>query len=104
MSAAGTFAWMSPEVIRSNMYSKGADVWSFGVLVWEMLTAEVPYNGVEGMAVAYGIATGHLKLPIPEGSPEEFERLLGQCWQADPHDRPSFGDILTLLDEEVVPN
>ena len=45
MSAAGTYSHMPPEVIKSSTYSKASDVWSFGVLLWELLTGEVPYKG-----------------------------------------------------------
>lgn len=73
---------MAPEVIRSNMFSKASDIWSFGVVLWEMLTAKVPYEGVEGMAVAYGVATNSLSLPIPATCPEPFHDLLQLvgCW------------------------
>jgi serine/threonine protein kinase len=67
-------------VIRSNLFSKGADIWSFGVVVWEMMTAKQPYEGVEGMAVAYGIATNRLSLPVPATCPEPFRYLMQQVW------------------------
>uniref|UniRef100_A0A671DZE5 Mitogen-activated protein kinase kinase kinase n=1 Tax=Rhinolophus ferrumequinum TaxID=59479 RepID=A0A671DZE5_RHIFE len=85
MSAAGTYAWMAPEVIRASMFSKGSDVWSYGVLLWELLTGEVPFRGIDGLAVAYGVAMNKLALPIPSTCPEPF---IG--WNPDPHSRPSF--------------
>ncbi|XP_048342652.1 mitogen-activated protein kinase kinase kinase 9 isoform X2 [Sphaerodactylus townsendi] len=97
MSAAGTYAWMAPEVIRSSMFSKGSDVWSYGVLLWELLTGEVPFRGIDGLAVAYGVAMNKLALPIPSTCPEPFARLMEDCWNTDPHSRPSFASILNQL-------
>ncbi|XP_040831299.1 mitogen-activated protein kinase kinase kinase 9 isoform X3 [Ochotona curzoniae] len=97
MSAAGTYAWMAPEVIRASMFSKGSDVWSYGVLLWELLTGEVPFRGIDGLAVAYGVAMNKLALPIPSTCPEPFARLMEDCWNPDPHSRPSFTSILDQL-------
>ncbi|MFT7801742.1 mitogen-activated protein kinase kinase kinase 9-like [Arapaima gigas] len=97
MSAAGTYAWMAPEVIRSSTFSKGSDVWSYGVLLWELLTGEVPFRGIDGLAVAYGVAMNKLALPIPSTCPEPFARLMEDCWNPDPHTRPSFTTILDQL-------
>jgi serine/threonine protein kinase len=47
ITAAGTYSHMPPEVIKSSVYSKASDVWSFGVLLWELLTGEIPYRGEE---------------------------------------------------------
>ncbi|XP_029770739.1 mitogen-activated protein kinase kinase kinase 21 isoform X1 [Suricata suricatta] len=97
MSAAGTYAWMAPEVIKSSLFSKGSDIWSYGVLLWELLTGEVPYRGIDGLAVAYGVAVNKLTLPIPSTCPEPFAKLMKGCWQQDPHIRPSFALILEQL-------
>ncbi|KAF6073521.1 mitogen-activated protein kinase kinase kinase 21 [Phyllostomus discolor] len=97
MSAAGTYAWMAPEVIKSSLFSKGSDIWSYGVLLWELLTGEVPYRGIDGLAVAYGVAVNKLTLPIPSTCPEPFAKLMKECWQQDPHIRPSFALILDQL-------
>ncbi|KAJ6654259.1 hypothetical protein lerEdw1_007356 [Lerista edwardsae] len=126
MSTAGTYAWMAPEVIKSSTFSRGSDIWSYGVLLWELLTGEVPYRGIDGLAVAYGVAVNKLTLPIPSTCPEPFARLMAgfdpfpcvfchlpttttwappECWEQDPHRRPSFAAILsqlTVLETQVL--
>ncbi|XP_013881170.1 mitogen-activated protein kinase kinase kinase 9 [Austrofundulus limnaeus] len=97
MSTAGTYAWMAPEVIRSSTFSKGSDIWSYGVLLWELLTGEVPFRSIDGLAVAYGVAMNKLALPIPSTCPEPFARLMESCWSSDPHSRPHFSTILDQL-------
>lgn len=49
---------------------------SYGVLLWELLTGEVPFRGIDGLAVAYGVAMNKLSLPIPSTCPEPFARLM----------------------------
>ncbi|XP_047247167.1 mitogen-activated protein kinase kinase kinase 10 [Girardinichthys multiradiatus] len=97
MSAAGTYAWMAPEVIKHSLFSKSSDVWSFGVLLWELLTGEVPYREIDALAVAYGVAMNKLTLPIPSTCPETFVQLLKECWSSNPRSRPSFTSILRRL-------
>lgn len=99
MSAAGTYAWMAPEVIKTSTFSKGSDVWSYGVVLWELLTGETPYKGIDALAVAYGVAVNKLTLPIPSTCPTAFSRLMKACWDPDPHNRPTFIDILRDLEE-----
>ncbi|GFR62660.1 mitogen-activated protein kinase kinase kinase 9 [Elysia marginata] len=99
MSAAGTYAWMAPEVIKLSRFSKKSDVWSYGVVLWELLTGETPYKGIDALGVAYGVAVNKLTLPIPSTCPELFSQLMADCWYQEPHERPTFLDILHRLQE-----
>jgi mitogen-activated protein kinase kinase kinase 13 len=98
MSFTGTVAWMAPEIIRSEACTDKIDVWSFGVCLWELLTGEMPYKGVDVGAVVYGVGSGKLTLPIPQSAPDGFTLLLKQCWNTQPKHRPSFRQILAHLD------
>lgn len=76
MSQAGTYPWMAPEVIKNSTFSKASDVWSYGVLLWELLTGETPYKGIDYLAVAYGVAVNKLTLPIPSTCPQPWRLLM----------------------------
>ncbi|XP_034108077.1 mitogen-activated protein kinase kinase kinase-like isoform X1 [Drosophila albomicans] len=101
MSAAGTYAWMPPEVISRSMYSKSSDVWSYGVLLWELITGETPYKGFDPLSVAYGVAVNTLTLPIPKTCPETWGALMKSCWESDPHRRPDFKKIIEQLESSA---
>uniref|UniRef100_A0A3B5MBP1 Mitogen-activated protein kinase kinase kinase 12 n=1 Tax=Xiphophorus couchianus TaxID=32473 RepID=A0A3B5MBP1_9TELE len=98
MSFAGTVAWMAPEVIRNEPVSEKVDIWSFGVVLWEMLTGEIPYKDVDSSAIIWGVGNNSLQLPVPESCPDGFKILLRQCWTCKPRNRPSFRQILLHLD------
>ncbi|KAG7248883.1 hypothetical protein CRUP_002074, partial [Coryphaenoides rupestris] len=98
MSFAGTVAWMAPEVIRNEPVSEKVDIWSFGVVLWEMLTGEIPYRDVDSSAIIWGVGNSSLQLPIPDSCPDGFKILLRQCWNVKPRNRPSFRQILLHLD------
>jgi len=98
MSFGGTVSWMAPEVIRVESCSEKVDVWSFGVVLWELLTCEIPYKGVDQSAIMWGVGNNSLSLPIPDSMPDGFKLLLKQCWSIKPRHRPSFQQILMHLD------
>ncbi|XP_067934846.1 mitogen-activated protein kinase kinase kinase 20-like isoform X2 [Watersipora subatra] len=98
MSLVGTFPWMSPEVIQSKPVSESCDTWSYGVVLWEIITREVPYGGIDGFQVAYLIVEGGERLAIPSTCPTPFTSLMQSCWELEPKHRPSFKCILNKLE------
>ncbi|OWF42352.1 mitogen-activated protein kinase kinase kinase 20-like [Mizuhopecten yessoensis] len=107
MSLAGTFPWMAPEVIQSLPVSESCDTWSYGVVLWELLTHEVPFKGIEGFQVAWLVVERGERLTVPSSCPATFAKLMEECWNIEPKQRPSFRDILsrlhTMLNDETLP-
>ncbi|KAK0055345.1 mitogen-activated protein kinase kinase kinase MLT [Biomphalaria pfeifferi] len=97
MSLAGTFPWMAPEVIQSFPVSESCDTWSYGVVLWELLTKEVPFNGIEGFQVAWLVVEKGERLMIPSSCPPSFRKMMEQCWLLEPKLRPTFAQILSRL-------
>jgi len=80
MTLVGTFPWMAPELIQGLKSNETCDTYSFGVLMWEMLTREVPFKGMEGFQVAWNVVEKKQRPPIPETTPDAFRNLIATCW------------------------
>ncbi|CAL8108773.1 unnamed protein product [Calicophoron daubneyi] len=98
ISFTGTAAWMAPEIIRNERCSLKVDVWSYGVMLWELLTEEIPYNNVDSTAIIWGVANDTLHLPLPSSCPLEYRVLMKMCWNPKPCNRPNFQQILSHLE------
>lgn len=92
-SSAGTPEWMAPELIRNEPFTEKCDIFSLGVIMWELCTLHRPWEGVPPERVVYAVANEGSRLEIPEGP---LGKLIADCW-AEPHERPSCEDILTRL-------
>nr|XP_043869524.1 mitogen-activated protein kinase kinase kinase 20 isoform X2 [Solea senegalensis] len=98
MSLVGTFPWMAPEVIQSLPVSETCDTFSFGVVLWEMLTREIPFKGLEGLQVAWLVVEKNERLTIPSACPDSFAKLMRSCWATEPKARPIFKQIIYTLE------
>jgi serine/threonine protein kinase len=118
----GTFHWMAPEVIAGHKYTEKADVYSFGIDMWELLTRAIPFTGLQPMQVkcvvtstfhidsrlvavfvrsfsqvAMAVLTRGLRPAIPPDCPRDYALLMEACWQTEPELRPTFIEITERL-------
>lgn len=97
ISYAGTHAYMAPEVIRSEPYSFPVDVWSYGVVLWELMIGDEPYKNLDSSAVVWAVGNNSFCLPIPSSFPEGFSLILNGCWKQQPDKRHTFQQVSLLL-------
>ncbi|KAE8675013.1 hypothetical protein F3Y22_tig00111708pilonHSYRG00548 [Hibiscus syriacus] len=90
---------MAPELLsgKSNMVSEKIDVYSFGIVMWELLTGEEPYADMHCASIIGGIVNDSLRPTIPVWCDPEWKALMERCWASDPARRPSFSEISQKL-------
>ncbi|XP_046873452.1 tyrosine-protein kinase TXK [Hypomesus transpacificus] len=87
--------WSPPEVLHFNKYSSKSDVWSFGVVMWEVFTqGRTPYEGRTNPEVVEDITRG-LRLYRPGHASKQVYQIMYRCWHETPQGRPSFSELLT---------
>jgi serine/threonine protein kinase/Ca2+-binding EF-hand superfamily protein len=95
----GSLVTMAPECMRSEMYQPASDVYSFGIVLWEMFTGRQPYAGSGAMQLMYkvGVEGKRPELRDSDGIPPSVVQLIQQCWAQDPGGRPDFTTVVKEL-------
>ncbi|XP_031372458.1 probable serine/threonine-protein kinase SIS8 isoform X2 [Punica granatum] len=96
-STAGTAEWMAPEVLRNEPSNEKCDVYSFGVILWELFTMQQPWGGMNPMQVVGAVGYQHRRLDIPDDMDPVIADIIRKCWETDPKLRPSFAEIMAAL-------
>ena len=101
----GTFQWMAPEVIKGNTYSESSDVFSFGIIMNELVTRIPPYHGTDKKDVAKKVVNNpNYRPPYNEKKvPKDWIDIMTKCWQHDEKKRPNFGEVIELLLKAKLP-
>lgn len=89
---------MAPEVLRSESYNEKADVYSYGIILWELLTRECPYDGMEPIQCALAVLNRHKRPEIPRWCPPAFQVLIRSCIKIEQKERPTFLSIIKSID------
>ncbi|XP_037909627.1 tyrosine-protein kinase Fer isoform X2 [Hermetia illucens] len=90
--------WTAPEALNFGKYTSLCDVWSYGILMWEIFSkGNTPYSGMSNSSARERIDAGY-RMPAPENTPPEMYRLMLKCWSAEPESRPHFDEIYTVVE------
>ncbi|CAL1400411.1 unnamed protein product [Linum trigynum] len=101
----GTYRWMAPELYSTvtlrqgekKHYNNKVDVYSFAIVLWELLTNRMPFEGMSNLQAAYVAAFKQERPSIPDDIPPELAFIIQSSWVEDPNLRPSFNQIIRML-------
>ena len=100
--AIGTLQWMAPEVMAGlTGYTPSIDVYSYAMVLWELVTYDHPFRGLRDDAVVYLVQNGY-RPSIPPDCPPDYVALLQACWSPEPYKRPSAAALVAALSRMVV--
>ncbi len=94
----GTSHWMPPEIMKAQKYEESADVYSYGMIVWEMMTSEIPYYGLTPNQIIGLVADSRKIVEIPKIGHPALKKLIKNCLLYEPQRRPNFEHIIKFLD------
>jgi len=99
----GSYRWMAPEVIKHEEYNWRCDVYSYGIMVWEMMTYQIPFNNMMPVEAAFAVAKSEARPPKPAHVQEEdfIWQFLLEVWHQTAERRPSFAQINEQLDSQI---
>ncbi|KAK6037439.1 hypothetical protein COOONC_25056 [Cooperia oncophora] len=92
--------WLAPETLQDKIYSLKTDVWSYGVLVWEIYAdGAEPYPGLTRLQTRAKIVVQNYRMEMPKDTPKSVADIVYSCWEKDPARRPEMSKIFRMLRE-----
>ncbi|XP_059287321.1 uncharacterized protein LOC132040683 [Lycium ferocissimum] len=95
----GTPQWMAPEVLRSEPSNEKSDIYSFGVILWELATEKIPWENLNSMQVIAAVGFMNQRLDIPKDVHPQWASIIESCWHSEPNCRPSFQELVEQLND-----
>jgi serine/threonine protein kinase len=96
MTHCGTPCWTAPEILRGEKYDERADVFSFGIIMWQVVTRKDPYAGRNFMGVSLDVLEGKRPNAMPD-LPAAFQKTMSRCWHAKPGKRPPMSTVVEVF-------
>lgn len=93
----GTANYMAPEFMKAEKYDEKIDVYSYGILLWELLAKQSPFEGLIPPQIVCTVSMFNRRPDIPSDAPPILKHLIENCWDRDPKERPPFSDIIKFL-------
>uniref|UniRef100_A0A672INS1 receptor protein-tyrosine kinase n=2 Tax=Salarias fasciatus TaxID=181472 RepID=A0A672INS1_SALFA len=94
--------WMSPESIFECVYTFESDVWSYGILLWEIFSlGNSPYPGMPVDSKFYKLIKEGYRMDAPEFAPSKMYHIMRSCWNADPFTRPPFSKVVERIEQQL---
>lgn len=97
----GSLRYMAPEVARSEPYNLTADVYSFGLLLWQVCSLDLPYDGMNRLDHSELVVHGNERPPVDSSWSSPLRILMKRAWEPDPSVRPSMDSIYKILKREI---
>lgn len=101
----GTYQWMSPEVIKGQKYTESADIYSLGIIFWEICMEKIPFEGMNGIQASVAVVTRKLRPPLwskekkPLIGKVNWTRLIQHCWHQNARKRPNIKQVCDWLSQ-----
>ncbi|KAG6505043.1 serine/threonine/tyrosine-protein kinase HT1-like [Zingiber officinale] len=93
-----TYRWMAPEMIKGKNHTRKVDVYSFGIVLWELVTLQIPFHDMTPEQAAYAVAHKNARPPLPASCPLAFSHVMSKCWATNPVNRFQFDEIVSILE------
>src|SRR6266498_3931726 len=100
----GIIPYMAPEILQGKEYTTASDIYSFGMIMWELMTGRMPFwDQKDDIELIIKICKG-FRPPIVTNAPKGYVELMQECWNSDPNKRPTANDIGKIFARKLIPN